>query len=120
MGDLFNWYLMKDGKLCGDLCTVEARHDEFIRETMAGTDYDVVRKRDKTVLQKRCFMYVQLPPPTERRGDATHAALRVQGVLLRAGAAWYRLINPDRFFTKDDQHLTRLARVTAHAERKLK
>jgi hypothetical protein len=52
--------------ICGDVCTIEMRQQEFINEKMLYTSHDVIMKRDKLFRSKhgtetfREFVWVQL------------------------------------------------------------
>jgi hypothetical protein len=44
---LFNWYILNDGLLCGDLCLHTMRHDEYILEKNSYKDPEFILKKDK-------------------------------------------------------------------------
>ena len=63
---IFNWYILGDDILCGDLCLVTMRQDEYISEKNTYKSPEYIQKRDqkwrkKHPLAYRFHEFIQVP-----------------------------------------------------------
>jgi hypothetical protein len=102
--DLFNWYLSDaqgQGRIvvCGDACTVEMRHAEFLAEKQRGASSLEIAKKDRSwrsthPSQRREFEWIHQAPVVHIDADDI--------VTCRNTA--FRLINMDPYFQQPAQH----------------
>jgi glycine cleavage system aminomethyltransferase T len=97
--EIFNWYIQEDGLLCGDLCLVNMRQDEYRIEKNTYKDAKYIEKMDKKYKIKnpskfRFHLFVKLQVITIEDKTATVIyEKREQHILLQ---------NMDGFFYNND------------------
>lgn len=84
--------------LNGDACTVEMRHEEYVREKLRYASHKQITKNDRRYLEKhpnaarRCFVYIQ--KRIKQQND---------GIVVCTDGSEYKLINMDAYFYASEE-----------------